>query len=86
MSKILKFPNLNSPASKEELEKLFNLQKKMEKKEEESSKATIQFLIKLKSISNHLGSLKKMDINNMIRDYKKYFNGRLNEMRKALEK
>ena len=86
MSKILKFPNLNSPASKEELEKLFNLQKKMEKKEEESSKATIQFLIKLKSISNHLGSLKKKDINNMIRDYKKYFNGRLNEMRKAFEK
>ena len=86
MSKILKFPNLNSPASKKEFEKLLNLQKNMEKKEEESSKATIQFLIKLKSISNHLGLLTKKDINLMIRDYKKYFNVRLNEMRKVLEK
>ena len=86
MSKILKFPNLSSPASKKEFEKLFNLQKNMEQKEEESSKATIQFLIKLKSISNHLGSLTKKDVDFMMRDYKKYFNSRLNEIRKTLEK
>ena len=85
MSKILKFPDLNNPASKKEFEKLAKLLNDLDKKEEESSKATIKFLKKLKSVSNHVGPLTKKEINEMMKDYKKYFKNRLDEMRDILE-
>lgn len=86
MSKILKFPDLNSPASKKEFEKLAKLLNKVDEKEGESSKAIIHFLKKLKSISNHVGPLTKKEINEMIKDYKNYYKNRLDLMREILEK
>ena len=43
MSKILKFPDLNNPASKKEFEKLAKLLNELDKKEEESSKQQLNF-------------------------------------------
>ncbi len=86
MSKILKFPNLNNPASKKEFEILAKLLIEVNQKEEESSKAIIHFLKKLKSISNHVGPLTKKEINEMIKDYKNYYKNRLDLIRKILEK
>ena len=86
MSKILKFPDLNSPASKKEFEILAKLMEEVNEKEEESYKATIKFLQKLKSISNHVGPLSKKEINEMIKDYKNYYKNRLDEIKKILEK
>ena len=85
MNKILKFPDLNSPASKKEFEKLAKLMNEVNEKEEESSKAINKFLKKLKSISNHVGPLSKKEINEMIKDYKNYYKNRLDEMKKILE-
>ena len=85
MSKILKFPNLNNPASKKEFEILAKLMNEVNKREEESHKATIKFLQKLKSISNHVGPLSKKEINEMIKDYKNYYKNRLDEIKKILE-
>ena len=85
MSKILKFPNLNNPASKKEFEILAKLMNVVNEREEESHKATIKFLQKLKSISNHVGPLSKKEINEMIKDYKNYYKNRLDEMKKILE-
>ena len=86
MSKILKFPDLNSPASKKEFEKLAKLMNEVNEKEEESSKAINKFLKKLKSISNHVGPLSKKEINEMIKDYKNYYKNRLDMIREILEK
>ena len=86
MSKILKFPNLNNPASKKEFEILAKLLNEVDEKEEESYKAIIHFLKKLKSISNHVGPLTKKEINGMIKDYKNYYKKRLDLIRKILEK
>ena len=72
MSKILKFPGLNNPASKKEFEKLAKLLNDLDKKEEESSKATIKFLKKLKNISNHVGPLTKKEINYINKNLSKY--------------
>ncbi len=85
MPKILKFPDRNSPASKKEFETLAKLMHEVNEKEEESSKATIKFLKKFKTISNHVGSLTKKEINEMIKDYKKYYKNRLDEIKKILE-
>ena len=85
MSKILKFPNLNNPASKKEFEILAKLMNEVNEREEESHKATIKFLQKLKSISNHVGPLSKKEINEMIKDYKNYYKNRLDEIKKILE-
>ena len=54
MSKILKFPDRNSPASKKEFEKLLEYKNAMEKNEADALKYTKKFLKKLMSISNHL--------------------------------
>ena len=86
MSKILKFPNLNNPASKKEFEILAKLLIEVNEKEEESSKVIIHFLKKLKSISNHVGPLTKKEINEIIKDYKNYYKNRLDLIRKILEK
>ena len=48
-------------------------------------KATIKFLKKFKTISNHVGSLTKKEINEIIKDYKKYYKNRLDEIKKILE-
>ena len=53
MSKILKFPDRNSPASKKEFEKLLEYKNAMEKNEADALKYTKKFLKKLMSISNH---------------------------------
>ena len=86
MSKILKFPEINGPDSKKEFELLAKLMKEVNEREEESYKATIKFLQKLKSISNHVGPLSKKEINEMIKDYKNYYKNRLDEIKKILEK
>ena len=86
MSKILKFPDLNSPASKKEFEILAKLMNEVNEKEEESSKAIVKFLKKLKSISNYIGPLSKKEINEMIKDYKNYYKNRLDVIREILEK
>ena len=86
MSKILKFPDLNNPASKKEFEILAKLMNEVNNKEEESFIAINKFLQKLKSISNHVGPLSKKEINEMIKDYRNYYKNRLDLIREILEK
>tara|TARA_B100000575_G_scaffold121112_1_gene96423 strand:- start:308 stop:568 length:261 start_codon:yes stop_codon:yes gene_type:complete len=86
MSKILKFPEINGPDSKKEFELLAKLMKEVNEREEESYKATIKFLQKLKSISNHVGPLSKKEINEMIKDYKNYYKNKLDEIKEILQK
>ena len=86
MSKILNFPNLNNPASKKEFEILAKLMNEVDEREDESYKAIVKFLQKLKSISNHVGPLSKKEINEMIKDYKNYYKIRLDQIREILEK
>ena len=86
MNKILKFPEINGPASKKEFEILAKLMNEVNEREEESLKAINKFLKKLKSISNHIGPLSKKEIDEMIKDYKNYYKIRLDQIREILEK
>ena len=82
MTKILKFPDRNSPASKKEFEKLLEYKNAMEKNEADALKYTKKFLKKLMSISNHLTPLTKKEKNELLReikdDYKDLFNSKEN--------
>ena len=69
MVKILKFPNRNSPASKEKMEELLIANEEFNKKEDEFDKALFDLFKKYKKISKYLKSTKKENnelIKNMI--------------------
>mgnify|MGYP000066147705 CR=1 FL=1 len=59
MVKILKFPNRNSPASKEKMEELLIANEEFNKKEDEFDKALFDLFKKYKKISKYLKSTKK---------------------------
>ena len=86
MTKILKFPDLNSPASKKEFEKLIAYKNAMEKNEADAFKYTKKFLKKLMSISNHLTPLTKKEKNELIREIKDNYKYKIEELKNLLLK
>tara|TARA_A100001011_G_scaffold307625_1_gene322994 strand:- start:26 stop:295 length:270 start_codon:yes stop_codon:yes gene_type:complete len=86
MSKILKFPDLNSPASKKEFKKLLEYKNAMEKNEADALKYTKKFLTKLMSISNHLTPLTKKEKNELLREIKDDYKYKIEELKNLLLK
>ena len=86
LSKILKFPDLNSPASKKEFEKLLEYKNAMEKNEADALKYTKKFLKKLMSISNHLTPLTKKEKNELLREIKDDYKYKIEELKNLLHK
>jgi hypothetical protein len=86
MSNVLKFPDLTSPSSDREINKLLKLLNKMNNKEEESSKATLEYFDKLMKFINHEAPLTKKEKKDLIIRQKKYYYDRLmKEMVSILE-
>ena len=73
MTNILKFPDLTSPNSDKEVNKLLKLLKKMEQKEEESSRATLDYFEKLMKFVEYEDSLSKKEKKDLIKRQKKYY-------------
>lgn len=83
MSNILKFPNRNSPASKEKFEELLKANEKLCKKEDEYDEALFDLLNKYKKISKYLKTTKK-DKNEFLKDIKNNFKSKLEDIKKIL--
>ena len=73
MTNILKFPDLTSPNSDKEVNKLLKLLKKMEQKEEESSRATLNYFEKLMKFVEYEDPLSKKEKKDLIKRQKKYY-------------
>ena len=73
MTNILKFPDITSPNSDKEVNKLLKLLKKMEQKEEESSRATLDYFEKLMKFVEHEDPLSKKEKKDLIKRQKKYY-------------
>ena len=73
MTNILKFPALTSPNSDKEVNKLLKLLKKMEQKEEESSRATLDYFEKLMKFVEYEDLLSKKEKKDLIKRQKKYY-------------
>ena len=84
MVKILKFPNRNSPASKEKFEELLKANKEFEKKEMEYDKALFNFFKKYRKISKYLGTTKKEN-NELIKGLRYSFKTKVDDIKKLFE-
>ena len=84
MVKILKFPNRNSPASKEKMEELLIANEEFNKKEDEFDKALFDLFKKYKKISKYLKS-KKKENNELLRGLRNSFKSKLEDIKKILE-
>ncbi len=84
MGKILKFPNRNSPASKEKMEELLKANQELNKKEDEFDKALFDLFNKYKKISKFLKSTKKEN-NELLRGLRNSFKSKLEDIKKILE-
>ncbi len=86
MSKILKFPDRNSPASKKEFEKLAEYINAMVEHETEALKYKKKSLKKIISISNHVKPLTKKEKNELLKEIKDDYKYKIEELKNLLLK
>ena len=86
MSKILKFPDLNNPASKKEFKKLAEYINAMEEHEAIALKYKKKSLKKIISISNHVKPLTKKEKNELLKEIKDDYKYKIDELKNLLLK
>ena len=75
----------NNKASKKDFSQLIKLQRSMEKKDDEATKAINKFLIKYKSIDDFLGGNKKERLK-IIKSFEKTYNSKIKQIKKLLSR
>ena len=86
MNKILKFPDLNNPASKKEFKILAEYINTMEEHEAIALKYKKKSLKKIISISNHVKPLTKKEKNELLKEIKEDYKYKIEELKNLLHK